>query len=517
MHYAGAALSLVAESSGAAPCRAPQAGLAWNTEAYGKVDEAAFKAVVQEPLSTFSVDVDTASYSNVRRFLQGGAAPPKDAVRVEELLNAFHYDYPEPGQAVPFSVTTEVAGCPWKAGHNLVRIGLQGRRIDLEHLPPRNLVFLVDVSGSMMVENKLPLVKQGLQRLCGSLRPQDFVSIVVYAAGTGVVLQPTSGQHKERIRNALERLEAGGGTQGSAGIQLAYATAMANFRKGADNRVLLCTDGDFNLGVTDQGSLLRMIEDKRRSGVFLTALGFGMGNLKDSTLVQLADRGNGHYAYIDSLKEMEKVFGEGGASLVTIAKDVKIQVEFNPARAKAYRLIGYEKRILAAEDFHDDAKDAGEINAGLSVTALYEVVPPGAPMALPKVDALHYQTAPKPVASGELLTVKLRFKAPDSETSSLLTFPVEDHATAFSQAGTDFRFAASVAAFGMLLRESPFRGDASYGQVLALAKNALGADARGERAEFLDLCRRASKLAEKADATRDHATAGISQAPKAGR
>jgi Ca-activated chloride channel family protein len=492
----------------------PYGGLAWNTETYGKVDESAFKAVVQEPLSTFSVDVDTASYSNVRRFLQDGTPPPKDAVRVEELLNAFHYAYPEPSGAVPFSVSTEVAACPWKAGHTLVRIGLQGRRIDLDHLPPRNLVFLVDVSGSMRVENKLPLVKQGLQRLCGSLRPQDFVSIVVYAAGTGVVLEPTSGLHRSRIYKALEGLEAGGGTQGSAGIQLAYATAMANFRKGADNRVLLCTDGDFNLGVTDPGSLLRMIEDKRKSGVFLTALGFGMGNLKDSMLVQLADRGNGHYAYIDNLKEMEKVFGEGGASLVTIAKDVKLQVEFNPARVKAYRLIGYEKRILAKEDFHDDAKDAGEINAGHSVTALYELVPPGAPMELPKVDGLHYQTAPKAVASSELLTVKLRYKAPDSETSSLLTFPVEDRATSFSQAGTEFRFAASVAAFGMLLRESPFRGDASYEQVWTVAKDALGADGRGERGEFLDLCRKAAVIAGKGDPSRSASVAKISPSNK---
>lgn len=499
MRYAGAVAGAGVPGGCAVPgfpAPPPPGAPAWNTESYGRVDENPFQAVAQEPLSTFGIDVDTASYSNVRRFLQGGSLPPKDAVRVEELLNYFHYEYPAPRGEEPFSVNTEVLACPWQPRHRLVRIGLQGRRVDLAALPPRNLVFLIDVSGSMGEENKLPLVQRGLQRLCGTLRPQDYVAIVVYAGSTGVVLEPTSGRDQERIQGVIGALRSGGGTNGEGGIQLAYRIARKQFRPGADNRVLLCTDGDFNLGVTDQGSLLRLVEAQRSSGVFLTVLGFGMGNIKDATLVQLADRGNGHYAYIDTLPEMEKVFGEGGASLVTIAKDVKIQVEFNPAKVQAYRLIGYEKRLLAKTDFHDDSKDAGEINAGHAVTALFELVPPGVAMKLPQVDALKYQTVAKPdrAPSAELLTVKLRYKAPDSATSKLQTCPVPDRTLDLAQASPDARFATAVAAYGLLLRTSPHRGSATFDQAFTLAKEALGNDPRGERSEFLALVRKAGTL-----------------------
>lgn len=460
-----------------------------NTEAYHKIEDNPFKSSRLEPLSTFSIDVDTASYSNLRRFVAQGGRPPKDAVRIEELLNYFSYSYPEPNAKYPFSVATELFDCPWQAGHRLLRVGLQGRRLNVDQLPPRNLVFLIDVSGSMSDENKLPLVKQGLTRLCDSLRAQDSVAMVVYAGSSGLVLEPTSGSKKVEIKAALERLGAGGSTHGSAGIQQAYEVAKRNFSKGADNRVLLCTDGDFNVGVSDEGSLIRLIEEERKSGVFLTCLGFGMGNLKDATLEQLADKGNGHYAYIDSLSEMEKVFGAGGASLVTIAKDVKLQVEFNPSKVLAYRLIGYENRLLAAEDFNNDAKDAGEMNAGHSVTALYEIVPAGAKFDAPSVDKLKYQdeAITKRKASPELLTVKVRYKNPDGFFSHRLDFPVADHVLPLGQADEDSRWAAAVATLGLVLRDSPHKGKALLSLARTLGRGALGKDPLGYRAEFLQL------------------------------
>ena len=466
----------------------------FNTEAYDRIHDNAFLASMASPLSTFSIDVDTASYANVRRFLTGGQLPPKDAVRTEELLNYFRYDYPEPAGDTPFSVTTEVGPCPWKPEHRLLQIGLRGRSIDQKRVPPRNLVFLLDVSGSMMPSNKLPLLKAAMGLLVDQLRPQDRVAIVVYAGATGLVLPPTPGDKKDAIREALAGLEAGGSTAGGAGIQLAYDVASESFIRDGINRVILATDGDFNVGITNQGDLLRLIEAKRQSGVFLSVLGFGEGNLKDSTMEKLADTGNGNYSYIDSLAEGRKVLvAEAGATLVTLAKDVKIQVEWNPARVAAYRLIGYENRLLKAEDFNDDRKDAGEIGAGHTVTALYEVVPVGVPVALPSVDPLKYQTAPAPAAGHtELATVKLRYKQPDGDTSRLLSAAVEDSRS--SAASPDLRFASAVVEFGMLLRESEHRGDASFDQAIELASGARGEDPSGLRAEFVDLLKTAQRL-----------------------
>lgn len=472
-----------------------------NTEAYHPIQDNAFLSARRDPLSTFSVDVDTASASNVRRFSEQGQLPPADAVRIEELLNYFTYRYPEAEGKDPFSVSHEVFGCPWAPDHRLVRIGLQGRRLNLAQLPPRNLVFLIDVSGSMGGEHRLPLVKQGLIRLCDSLRPQDRVAMVVYAGSSGLVLPPTSGSDRARIREALGRLEAGGSTHGSAGLRQAYEVARQNFQAGADNRVLLCTDGDFNVGESDEGSLVRLIEQERKSGVFLTCLGFGMGNLRDATLEQLADKGNGNYAYIDSLKEMEKVFGSGGASLVTIAKDVKLQVEFNPSRVQAYRLIGYENRRLAAEDFNDDAKDAGEVNAGHSVTALYEIVPPGAPAVVPSVDPLRYQMPERRLvrASSDLLTIKVRYKKPDGFFSRLLEVPVRDAAVPFAQASEDSRWASAIASFGMALRESQYKGTSSLTTAREIALGALGEDAGGLRKGWLQVMSTLADLRAQAD------------------
>ena len=357
-----------------------------DAEAYAHIVENAFARVTDHPQSTFSIDVDTASYSNARRFLEGGSLPPKDAIRVEEWVNYFSYDYPEPRGDAPFSIHSEVSVCPWNPDHRLVRLGIKGKTIAADKVPARNLVFLIDVSGSMQPENKLPLLKRGLAMLVRTLREQDHVAMVVYAGATGLVLPPTSGADQGRILAALEQLESGGSTNGGDGIRLAYAVAQRHFRKDAINRVILATDGDFNVGTTSHGDLTRLIEEKRQSGVFLTVLGFGEGNLKDSTMETLADKGNGNYAYIDSIAEARKVLvHEAGATLVTIAKDVKLQVEFNPARVSSYKLIGYENRLLAKEDFNDDRKDAGEIGAGHTVTALYEIVPAGAPSpALPR-------------------------------------------------------------------------------------------------------------------------------------
>jgi Ca-activated chloride channel family protein len=469
----------------------------WNTENYGRIYDNRFLAARANPLSTFAIDVDRASYGNVRRFLAQGQRPPADAVRIEELINYFPWDYPEPGGEHPFAVITDVMEAPWRPGHQLVRIGLQGRRIPVDRLPPSNLVFLIDVSGSMYPPNKLPLVKRSLGLLVDQLRPQDRVAIVVYAGAAGLVLPSTPGSEKARIREAIERLEAGGSTAGAAGIRLAYEIAREHHVPGGTNRVILATDGDFNVGVSSDGELVRLIEAKRAQGTFLTVLGFGYGNLKDSKLEALADRGNGNYAYVDDLLEAQKVLvHEFGGTLTTIAKDVKIQVEFNPALVRAYRLIGYENRLLAKEDFDDDTKDGGELGAGHAVTALYEIVPVGVQTDVAvQEDSLRYQeTALTGTASrgDELALVKLRYKEPEGSASRLLVHPVR--AGAAGPAGADQRFAAAVAGFGMLLRESEFRGGATWDQVLALARAGRGDDPSGYRGEFIRLVEVAREL-----------------------
>lgn len=470
-----------------------------DAESYSHLEENPFLAVARAPLSTFAVDVDTASYTNTRRFLNENQLPPKDAVRIEEFINYLSYDYPQPVGTAPFSVTTEVSSCPWDASHRLVHIGLQGKRIAQENLPPGNLVFLIDVSGSMMEPDKLPLIKSSLAMLAEQLTARDHVAIVVYAGQSGLVLPSTPGDHKGEIIGALARLEAGGSTNGGEGIQLAYKIAQTNFIKGGINRVILATDGDFNVGVTSEDDLSRLIEEKRKSGVFLSVLGFGTGNVKDSTMEKLADCGNGNYAYVDTLNEARKVFGqEIGGTLYTIAKDVKIQVEFNPQLAAAYRLIGYENRLLADRDFNDDKKDAGDIGAGHTVTALYEVVPYGQKYRNSGVDELKYQKPAQSSAtttnSKELLTVKLRYKEPQANVSKLLNIGVVDGGEQFDKASDNLKFSSAVAAFGMLLKDSKYRGDVSYNQVLQLAKASTGTDLQGYRTEFVHLVERARNL-----------------------
>lgn len=469
-----------------------------NTEAYSHIDENPFFDAARTPLSTFSIDVDTASYSNTRRFLNSGQLPPKDAVRIEELINYFSYDYPQPVGDAPFSVTTEVAACPWNSSHRLVHIGLQGKQLRKEDVPPANLVFLIDVSGSMEEPNKLPLVKASLSMLAEQLTARDHIAIVVYAGNSGLVLPSTSGDRKGEILAALDGLEAGGSTNGGEGIQLAYQIARDHFIQGGLNRVVLATDGDFNVGVTSEGDLVRLIEEKRRTGIFLTVLGFGTGNVKDATMEKLADKGNGNYAYIDDLAEARKSLGgEIGGTLATIAKDVKIQVEFNPQQATAYRLLGYENRLLRDQDFNDDAKDAGEINAGHTVTALYEVVPVGQQWENKGIDPLKYQTPThtnESANSKELLTIKIRYKQPDGDASKLLSVGVADAGNAAQNASNNFKFSSVVAAFGMLLRNSKYKGEARYENVLQLARAAVGTDTQGYRSEFLKLVETAQTL-----------------------
>ena len=467
-----------------------------NTEAYARIEENRFLAALTNPLSTFSIDVDAASYSNVRRFLSSGTLPPPDAVRLEELVNYFPYRYPEPEGADPFTVATEVGPCPWASDHRLVRIGLQGRHIPTAKLPPSNLVFLIDVSGSMMSPDKLPLVKQAFRALVGELRPQDRVAIVVYAGAAGLVLPSTPGSDKRTILDALDRLEAGGSTAGGAGLRLAYDVAREHFMREGNNRVILATDGDFNVGVSSDAEMIRLVEARRSEGTFLTVLGFGTGNLKDTKMEQMADKGNGHYAYIDTFREAEKVFvQEFGGTLFTIAKDVKIQVEFNPAKVQAYRLLGYENRLLAKEDFADDRKDAGELGAGHTVTALYEIVPAGArPVALVE-DSLVYQHVslrPGAARSPDLVTVRLRYKEPAGSTSKLITTRVEDRSS--GRSSEDMRFASSVAAFAMLLRDSENKGSVTFDQVIEMARGARGADPEGYRGEFIGMVQAARIL-----------------------
>jgi Ca-activated chloride channel family protein len=472
----------------------------FNTEAYDRIEDNQFLEVLQNPLSTFSIDVDTASYANVRRFLQGGTLPPKDAVRIEEMLNYFSYNYPVPSGEGPFSASVEVAQAPWRLEHRLVRIGLKGQVVETEKRPSSNLVFLLDVSGSMQPANKLPLLKEAMRLLVDRLSEKDRVAMVVYAGASGLVLPSTSSDQKGKILAALDHLEAGGSTNGGSGIRLAYQTAVSHFISGGINRVILATDGDFNVGTTNQGDLTRLIEENAKSGVFLTVLGFGMGNYKDSTLEKLADQGNGNYAYIDNINEARKVLvDEINSTLVTIAKDVKIQIEFNPLQVSAYRLIGYENRLLRKEDFNDDTKDAGEIGAGHTVTALYEIVPAGRGLPIPGVDPLKYQTpmSTTDVAQGgELLTLKLRYKQPEGQTSQLLEFPVRDGDKAYSRASQDFKFAAAVASFGMILRQSPHKGNGTLDAVLELAEEGKGSDRHGYRAEFLELVKQARALSD---------------------
>jgi Ca-activated chloride channel family protein len=477
----------------------------FTTAAYDHILENPFLDAVSDPLSTFSIDVDTASYSNIRRFINQGSLPPKDAVRLEEMINYFTYDYPQPADDKPFSINVDVAGCPWEASHRLVRIGLKGREIAVDKRGASNLVFLLDVSGSMTPPERLPLVKQAMRLLVEKLTENDRVAIVVYAGASGLALPSTTGDHKEQILSAIESLQPGGSTNGAEGIELAYKIAADNFIKSGVNRVILATDGDFNVGVTNQGDLIRLIQEKAKTGVFLSVLGVGTDNLKDSTMQKLADKGNGNYAYLDSLDEARKVLVQQmNGTLVTIAKDVKIQVEFNPARVASYRLIGYEKRMLRKEDFNNDKIDAGEIGAGHTVTALYEVVPAGAtanPAAsVPPVDPLKYSASAKSTsetsasASGETLTVKLRHKKPDGDKSELIERAVVDSGAGFEKASADFKFAAAVAEFGMLLRDSEHKGTGTMGAVLEWAQEGKGNDANGYRAGFIELVRKAQSL-----------------------
>lgn len=459
-----------------------------NTEEYATIHENGFKKVLDNALSTFSIDVDAASYSNMRRFINNGQLPPKDAVRIEEMINYFNYAYKNPSGNDPFSINTEVAKAPWNDKHLIAQIGLQGKKIELDNLPASNIVFLLDVSGSMSAPNKLPLLKSSFKLLVNELRPQDKVSIVVYAGAAGLVLEPTDGNDKKKIMDALDKLQAGGSTAGGAGIQLAYKIAKEQFVEGGNNRVIIATDGDFNVGASSNASMERLIEEKRGEGVFLTVLGFGMGNYKDSKMEILADKGNGNYAYIDNMKEAKKVLvNEFGGTMFTIAKDVKIQVEFNPAVVQAYRLIGYENRMLNNEDFNDDKKDAGELGSGHTVTALYEIIPVGVASEFVKdIDPLKYQSNTSQVTtdSDELLTVKFRYKEPDGNKSKLITQVVKNQ---IRKSSDNLDWSMAVAGFGMLLRDSEYKGDLNYSDVMALAKSSKGEDEFGYRSEFLEL------------------------------
>ena len=472
----------------------------FNTEAYKSTPNNPFRLVKEAPLSTFSVDVDTASYSNMRRFVEEGHLPPADAIRTEEWVNYFGYDDAPPSGGEPVAISSELTECPWASGHELLRVALTTQPIAQENVPPRNLVFLIDVSGSMEPANKLPLLKRGLAMLARQLRPVDTLSIVVYAGASGVALPPTSGAEQGKILAALGGLESGGSTNGAEGIQLAYRLAEQQMKKGGINRVLLATDGDFNVGVTSEGELTRLIEKERKTGVFLTVLGFGEGNLKDSTMESLADKGNGNYAYIDSLEEARKVLvHEAGATLVTVAQDVKLQLEFNPSHVKGYRLVGYEDRVLADQDFNDDTKDAGDMGAGHHVTAFYEIVPAtgAVPTTAPAIDPLKYQTERQPAgaaASNDLLTVKIRYKAPGGSKSQLLSRPVADHPVPLASTSESLRFGAAVAEYSLALRGAEGVSTAQLPKARAMAVGALGPDLRHERSEFVALMDRAAKL-----------------------
>lgn len=469
-----------------------------NTEEYGRIQENGFKSVADTPLSTFSIDVDPASYSNMRRFINRGELPPADAIRTEELVNYFSYDYPKPTGNDPVKITVEAGTCTWNTAHRLVRIGLKAKEMPTGQLPASNLVFLIDVSGSMWGANRLDLVKSSLKLLVNNLRNKDKVAIVTYAGSAGVKLEATSGGDKQKIREAIDELTASGSTAGGAGIHLAYQIAKKNFISDGNNRIILCSDGDFNVGVSSAEGLEQLIEKERKSGVHLTVLGYGMGNYKDKKIQVLAEKGNGNHAYIDNLQEANRVLvGEFGATLHTVAKDVKLQVEFNPSQVQAYRLIGYESRLLKDEDFNNDAKDAGDMGAGHTVTAFYEVIPAGVKNEyVGKVDDLKYQKKEKmtlkPTGSDELFTVKLRYKAPDKDVSRKMELPFVDNKG--DSVSSDFRFASAVAMFGQLLRDSDFKGTADYDKVIKLAKQGLNNDERGYRREFIRLVEAAKGL-----------------------
>ncbi len=469
-----------------------------NNENYSHITSNSFKNVTDEPLSTLSIDVDTASYAHMRRYLQNNQLPPVDAIRIEEMINYFSYNYPQPNGDDPMTIITEISDAPWHNEHKLVHIGIQGKQIDMSKAPASNLVFLIDTSGSM--RDDIWLVKRSLEMLVDNLREEDSISIVAYAGSAGLVLRPTSGSNKRTILQAINRLQSGGSTAGGAGIELAYRMAKKNFIHDGNNRVILATDGDFNVGVTSEGNLTRLIEKKREDHIFLSVLGFGYGNYQDSIMEQLADKGNGNYSYIDNLLEAKKVLvKEMGGTLFTIAKDVKIQVEFNPAKVKSYRLIGYENRLLNKEDFNDDKKDAGELGSGHTVTALYEITLFDSQESTSNVDALKYQTTitnESAKDSNEILTVKLRYKSPEGNNSQLITMPVTEIFIEFDESSDDFRFSSAVAAFGMLLRDSEFKGDLSYKKIQEIARQSKGKDLQGYRSEFVRLIELAEVLSK---------------------
>ncbi|HOY38325.1 MAG TPA: von Willebrand factor type A domain-containing protein [Bacteroidales bacterium] len=501
-HKQDCSKTLYSRESSAAPCGGAgynsfaydEPAIDWNTESYDYINENKFKTVTNDPLSTFSIDVDRASYSNVRRFITQNQMPYADAVRVEELINYFDYTYKQPTGEHPFSTTLELGTCPWNKDHQLLLIGIQGKKMISEEIPANNLVFLIDVSGSMSDINKLPLLKQSFKILIDQLRPQDRVAIVVYAGAAGQVLASTSGKDKAKISAALDLLEAGGSTAGGAGINLAYKIAKENYIPNGNNRVILATDGDFNVGASSDGEMERLIEQKRNDGIFLTILGFGMGNYKDSKMEKLSNKGNGNYAYIDNIMEAKKIFSEElWGTLFTIAKDVKIQIEFNPSKVKAYRLIGYENRLLNKEDFNDDTKDAGEIGSGHSVTALYEIIPGESGEPLASVDPLTYQDV-NIRKSNDLMTLKIRYKDPKGTESKLITSKVAS--TDLGKISDNFKLAASLAEFGMLLRNSEFKGTATYEDAIRLAKEAMGNDPYGYRAEYVILLEKTKLLSK---------------------
>ena len=473
----------------------------FNTESYNAINENRFLEVKQNPLSTFGSDVDAASYSNIRRFINNGQLPPVDAVRIEEMINYFDYEYPQPQNGAPVSINTELSFAPWNPAHQLVKIGLQAKTIEYNQLPASNFVFLIDVSGSMNSENKLPLVKSSIRLLVDQLRAKDRVSIVVYAGAAGQILEPTSGENKQAIKEALNKLAAGGSTAGGEGIKLAYTLAQQNFLKGGNNRVILATDGDFNVGASSDAEMQRLVEEKRKTGIYLTVLGYGMGNYKDSKMETLADKGNGNFAYIDNINEARKtLITEFGGTLFTVAKDVKLQVEFNPAKVRAYRLIGYENRMLNKEDFNNDQKDAGDMGSGHRVTALYEIIPVGVKSSfIESVDDLKYQKIPqaKPEVHGaELMNIKLRYKAPDKDESRMVSKSVSTQTIVWENTSTDFRFSAAIAGYGMLLRNSEFKQNTNYQSVLTWAESGLGRDKNGYRSEFLSLVRSSGLMAK---------------------
>lgn len=463
----------------------------YNTEEYDRIYENGYLEAIKEPMSTFSIDVDAASYSNTRRFITQGAKPPKDAIRIEEFVNYFSYDYESPKNGQPFQMNTELSECPWNTEHQLLHIGIQGKEIEKgEHLPS-NLVFLIDVSGSMSSPNKLPLLKKSFQLLLNQLDKNDRIAIVVYAGAAGLALPSTTCNNSDQIMNAINNLTAGGSTAGGEGINLAYKIATENYLSKGNNRIILATDGDFNIGVSSNGSLTRLIEEKRESGVFLSVIGFGSGNYKDSKMEQIADKGNGNYYYIDNLFEAKKVLvTELGGTLYTIAKDVKIQVEFNPAKVQNYRLIGYENRALNNEDFANDKKDAGELGAGHSVTALYEIIPTiGVSLETMNVAYKYQQTSIKDSAfdSNEIATLRLRYKKPNETTSNLIEENIYDNNIDFNNSSNNFKFSAAVAAYGLILRDSEYKGKATFSQVLSLANSSMGIDKEGYRHEFVRL------------------------------